>query len=206
MIHYFLEGELGYDYRDSWAKHAGHIEWMKWDSSNLPIEEYPIVKKYIDNKKWSVVSDFARRWAIFKYGGIYLDFDIELVKPIDSLLNKYSFVGIEGTPILANAAVTGGMPNNKHHNNMLNDYIDLLNNESGFINEVKCGPLLITEYVKYMKGGDLDNSDLYKVKVYEDFTTLPKEYFYPYNWNEEYRPSLLTQNTIGIHWWKHGWK
>ena len=45
MIHYFLEGELGYDYRDSWAKHAGHIEWMKWDSSNLPIEEYPIVKK-----------------------------------------------------------------------------------------------------------------------------------------------------------------
>ena len=35
--------------------------------------------------------------------------------------------------------------------------------------------------------------------------TLPKEYFFPFNWTEKFTKNCITQNTRGIHWWKRGW-
>jgi len=65
---------------------------------------------------------------------------------------------------------------------------------------------MLKDYVESKKGSALDDSDLYEVKKYGGLTTLPKEYFYPYNWNEQYSPSVITDKTMGIHWWKHSWK
>lgn len=206
MIHYFLEGNLEFDYRDSWKKHVRDIK--KWDFSNLPVNDYPILQGLIDDRKYSVLSDFIRWWAVYEYGGIYLDFDVELIKPIDSVLQYESFVCIEGYPVYPNGAVSGGHKGNPYHLEILNEYLKVISGEKKYPApiEVACSPWMLKDYVESKKGVALDDSDLYQIKSYGGFVTLPKEYFYPYNWNEEYATELLTPNTMGIHWWKHSWK
>ena len=39
----------------------------------------------IEAKKWAMVSDWVRMWALKREGGIYLDLDVELVVPIERL-------------------------------------------------------------------------------------------------------------------------
>lgn len=202
IIHYFLEGDLKYDYRDSWRKHAPDYEFAKWDSSNIP--HHKELKPYIEAGRWSIVSDFVRRWAILKFGGIYLDFDVELIAPLDSIINQ-NFVCIESPPTYANAAVTGGFKGNPFHEKLLSDYFSVL--EFGPIGgsslETSVGPVVITEYIESLKGEKMSTSDANSIKVYDDFVTLPKEYFFPFNWNEPY--GGITENTIGIHHWKKSW-
>jgi len=205
MIHYFLDGSPNYDYRDSWRKHMPGTEMVHWSCDNLPVDEYPELQEFIDKNKYSVLSDFVRRWAIYKYGGIYLDFDVELIKPIDQLFDIYSFVCIEGDPIYANAAVTGGHAGNRHHLGMLNDYMSVIVNPIDLKIEIEVGPKSATNYLLRLKSSPLDSSDLNSLKNHDGLTTLPKEYFYPFNWNESYTPDCITENTLGIHWWKKGW-
>jgi mannosyltransferase OCH1-like enzyme len=202
IIHYFLDGDLNYDYRDSWKRFATDYELVKWDSNNIP--QHKELKPYISGKRWSIISDFVRRWAILKFGGIYLDFDIELIKSPDEILNC-NFVCIESPPTYANAAVTGGFKGNTFHEKLLSDYFSVL--EFGPINgsslETSVGPVIITEYVESLKGSKMSNIDSCQVVQYDNFVTLPKEYFFPFNWNEPY--GGITEKTIGIHHWKKSW-
>jgi len=207
MIHYFLEGNLNFDYRDSWDRFA-KMEHKHWHCGNLPLDKYPELQPLIDNKKYSMLSDFTRWWAVHEYGGVYLDFDVELIKSIDSIMDLESFACIEGPPVYANGAVSGGHKGNTYHLEILGKYLDVITGRKVYpaALDVACSPWMMKDYVESKKGTPLDDSDLYQVKTYGGFTTLPKEYFYPYNWNETFKNSCITENTIGIHWWKHSWK
>lgn len=208
IIHYFLDGKLDFDYRDSWSKHAPDWELKHWDCSSLPVDAYPELQSLIDGKRYSMLSDFTRWWAVYEHGGVYLDFDVELIAPIDSLLDLESFVSIEGRPVYPNGAVSGGHKENPYHLEILGKYWDVILGRKVYpaAIEVACSPWMLKDYVESKKGSALDDSDLYEVKKYGGLTTLPKEYFYPYNWNEQYSPYVITDKTMGIHWWKHSWK
>lgn len=207
-MHYFLEGNVGYDYTDSWKRFAGHLPIVKWSVDNLPIEEYPELQKLINGRHWSMLSDFTRWWAVYKFGGIYLDYDVELIKPIDPLLDIESFICIEGYPIYPNGAVSGGRKGNRYHAEILEKYFEVIKGNKVYpaAIEVACSPWMLKDYVENKKGGTLDDSDLMMLKEYNGFVTLSKEYFYPFNWNEKYTEDCIKSNTYGIHWWKHGWK
>jgi mannosyltransferase OCH1-like enzyme len=207
MIHYFKDGDPGYDYMDSWQKNAGHMEFKKWDSTNLPYSQYPILEKYRDQKKWSILSDFVRRWALLEFGGIYLDLDVELIKPIDTFLDLECFIAIEGPPVFGNMAVSGGHKGSKHLQRLLEMYLEVIEGKRNYSvrMEVACSPWVVTDYLKQLKGRELEEDDLYNIKEYNGLTTLPKTYFYPFNWNEQYTDDVIKPNTYGIHWWKKGW-
>jgi mannosyltransferase OCH1-like enzyme len=206
MIHYFQEG-LEHHFMDSWEKHAGHLPMRRWTAADLPYEKFPILETYRDQKRWSILSDFVRRWAVLEFGGIYLDLDVELIKPIDRFLGYDSFLCIEGPPIFGNMAVSGGMVGNKYHADLLRMYFDVIEGRRHYPVqlEVACSPWVVTDYLKELKGGQMDWSDMNEVKTYGGLVTLPKEYFYPFNWNEEYSGGVITDNTYGIHWWKKSW-
>lgn len=207
MIHYFLDGKPGYSYWDSWQKHAGHLEFKKWDSKSLPYDEYPLLEKYRDQKKWSILSDFVRRWAVLKFGGIYLDLDVELLKPIDTFLSLDCFICIEGPPAFGNMAVSGGKAGNKHHKILLDMYLEVIEGKIIYDVpiEVGCSPWVVTDYLVKLKGEKLGDEDMMLIQNYDGLTTLPKACFYPYNWNENYSDDVIKPNTYGIHWWKKGW-
>ena len=46
-------------------------------------------------KKYAFVSDYARFWVLYNYGGVYFDVDVELLKPIDDILLCGPYMGLE---------------------------------------------------------------------------------------------------------------
>ncbi|WP_092715145.1 glycosyltransferase family 32 protein [Janthinobacterium sp. OK676] len=90
VIHYcwFGEGEMSVLHRrciESWQKYCPEYELMLWNEKNSDIHnEY--CKEAIIQKKWAFVSDWVRFDVLAKYGGIYLDTDLELIRSLDSLL------------------------------------------------------------------------------------------------------------------------
>ena len=52
-------------------------------------------RKRTKQKKWAFVADFARFFSIYKYGGIYFDTDVDIIKPIDDIVKRGPFMGLE---------------------------------------------------------------------------------------------------------------
>ena len=73
-----------------------HPDWeiKRWDENNFPLDN-DYVKKAIEGKNWSNVSNYARLFLVRKEGGIYMDIDFKLVKPLDELLENDLFFGFE---------------------------------------------------------------------------------------------------------------
>lgn len=68
---------------DSWKKYLPDYEIMRWDETTFDINSAcEFAKEAYANKKWAFVSDYVRLWALEKYGGIYMDTDIEVLKEI----------------------------------------------------------------------------------------------------------------------------
>ena len=70
----------------SWKKYCPDYEIVCWDESNFDVTQNIYVKEAYENKKWAFVSDYARVFILYHYGGVYLDADAEVIKPIDSIL------------------------------------------------------------------------------------------------------------------------
>lgn len=68
---------------------------VEWNEENFDINSVQYVKEAYDNKKWAFVSDYVRLFAIYNYGGIYIDSDVEVLKPLDEFLKLPAFSGFE---------------------------------------------------------------------------------------------------------------
>lgn len=74
---------------------------MKWDLSQFDIESSQWVKEAFESKKYAFAADYIRLYAIYTYGGIYLDSDISLNDSLDVFIDNEAFSVIEYHPDLA---------------------------------------------------------------------------------------------------------
>lgn len=95
---------------DSWKTHAPDYEVRLWNEENSPMQ-HPYVREMYQQKKWAFVSDYIRFWALEKDGGIYLDTDMELLKPLDDFLEDAAFVGSSKSGDIE-SSIIGAIP---HH-------------------------------------------------------------------------------------------
>jgi len=80
----------------SWKKYCKDYKIIRWDETNFDISSAPLyVRQAYEAKKWAFVTDYVRLWAMTKYGGIYMDTDVEVVKPLDQFLKHQAFSGFE---------------------------------------------------------------------------------------------------------------
>lgn len=81
---------------DSWHKMLPDYKIMRWDESTYDLSHAPrFVKECYNAQKWAFASDYIRLWALNQYGGIYLDTDVEVRKPLDEFLNNRFFIGTQ---------------------------------------------------------------------------------------------------------------
>ena len=73
---------------ESWHKYLPDYEIIEWNEDNFDINFNDFTKQAYDNKKWAYVSDVARFWILYNEGGIYMDTDVEVYKPLDEFLDK----------------------------------------------------------------------------------------------------------------------
>ena len=111
IIHYCWFGEAPLTRRmeqclESWRTYCPDYKIQCWNEQNAPIEDNLYAQQAYAAKKWAFVSDYVRVKCLVAYGGIYLDTDVELLKPLDSFLLHQGFLGYEserriGTSLMA---------------------------------------------------------------------------------------------------------
>ena len=75
----------------SWKKHLPDYRFQLWDESNFDVNSVPFVREAYKCRKYAFVADYVRLYALYMEGGIYLDSDERVLKPLDKFL-KYDFV------------------------------------------------------------------------------------------------------------------
>lgn len=80
---------------ESWHKIMPDYEIICWDKQRFDCESVPFVKEACSVKKWAFAADYIRLYALYNYGGIYLDSDVYAFKRLDKFLDYRVFSGIE---------------------------------------------------------------------------------------------------------------
>ena len=109
---------------ETWKKHLKDYEIIEWNEKNFDIDSNKFVKEAYEARKWAYVSDYIRAYAIYNYGGIYLDTDVLVVESLDSLLDNRAFVGYEN-PQYPFTAVFGAIKGHPLTKDILDYYKNL---------------------------------------------------------------------------------
>ena len=188
------------------------IDIVEWNENNYDVNSNEYMKAAYKEKKWAFVSDYARIDVVYKYGGIYMDTDVELVKELDSFLNDRMYCGWEmRDPLLdklgrsyENSVAFGlGFGAEKGHP-ALKKILDLYDrisfyNEDGTLNLMAC-PHYQTEILK--EYGLDDTRRTYQhldagIVVYEEEVFSPKS---PLTGK-----TTITNKTVSIHQFSMTW-
>ena len=105
----------------TWKEHMPDWEFLEINEFNFDINYNEYTKEAYENKKWAFVSDVARIWALYNFGGIYMDTDVMVYQPLNEFLKHDFFTGFEQIhyPITATMGATKG---NKLIKEMLDIY------------------------------------------------------------------------------------
>jgi len=182
----------------SWKKYCPDYEIIEWNEDNFDIASAPLyVRQAYEAKKWAFVTDYVRLWAMTKYGGIYMDTDVEVVKPLDQFLNHDAVSGFQSQTEIQTGlmACREGFP---LFLELLGEYDTL-----SFVNEN--GTYDLTPNVDRItqlcsQYGFEANGEF---QIVEGFALYPVEYFCPLDWNTKVLNK--TKNTHAIHWFSASW-
>lgn len=100
---------------DSWKKVLPEYEFVLWNEENFPFDDYPFAREAYEAKKYAFVSDVARLHALYTQGGIYLDTDVEMLKPLDEFLRHGAFSSYESFGGMSTRIPTGLMGAQMRH-------------------------------------------------------------------------------------------
>ena len=188
------------DYLNSWKKVCPDYEIVEWNESNLDIDSVPFAKEAYKNKKWAFVTDYFRLWILYNYGGIYMDTDVELVKPLDEYLCHHGFSGFEND-VLIPTAVMGAEKGNRYIKWLL-DYYDgkHFENPDGSL-DTMTNVRVISAMTKVKFDIALNNT--YQEIDDGNFVYYPHDYFCPKDYVTQKINS--TENTHAIHHFTGTW-
>ena len=71
---------------NTWKKVLPDYEYMLWNFDRFPKTKSKWVSDAFDNKKYAFAADYIRLYALYNYGGIYLDSDVTVYKSFNELL------------------------------------------------------------------------------------------------------------------------
>lgn len=190
----------------SWRKYLPDYEIKEWNEESFNVNIIPYTKEAYESKKYAFVSDYARFWILYNYGGLYFDTDVEVIKPMDDIIKKGAFMGCEceaqaGTTACAVAPGLGlgCNPGLKFYKEILEKYESL-----HFVN--KDGSYNLTTIVDYTtdllcKHGLQNVNEIQQVG---DIYIYPVDYFCPISVHDG--KLRITSNTRTIHHYAQSWQ
>lgn len=188
---------------DSWKRYLPDYEFIHWNFGRFPRGTSLWVDQAYENKKYAFAADYIRVYALYHYGGIYLDTDVEVLKSFDELLDLPYFLGRENSKAGIEAAALGC----EKENSLIKDILDTYEGKS-FVNpdgSLNVEPMPIRfracvdakyQYKIIEKKEDFDN-DPSVINVF------PADYFSPkrFDTNE----IETTERTYSIHHFAATW-
>ncbi|MBE6144330.1 MAG: mannosyltransferase [Firmicutes bacterium] len=183
----------------SWEKYLPDYKIMKWSEENVDLEECEFIKEAYAQKKWAYVADYVRSKALYEYGGIYFDTDMEVIKNMDEFFDKEFVVGLEDSGDANAAIVICKNKKNKYMKKLLEIYQNSKFNETGNLFDIAIPRQLEKVFKEYgfKKGCN-------EIQVLNgDITIYPREYFYPLSY--DMKNNVFTENTHTIHLFSASW-
>mgnify|MGYP001025774460 CR=1 FL=1 len=113
--------EAARQYIETWKKFNPEYKVKIWDEQTFDVASNQYVYEAYQNKKFAFVTDYVRLKVLYDYGGIYMDTDVEVLKPLDELLLYPAFSGFEG-PDRIPTGTMGAEKGNKWIKLLLDDY------------------------------------------------------------------------------------
>ena len=186
----------------SWKKYLPEYEIKEWNETNFDIGITCYTQEAYAAKKYAFVSDYARFWILYKYGGVYFDTDVEVIKSMDDILVRGSFMGCEkngGKEMIAVAPGLGmaAIPKLEIYKEILALYENLHFVEKGILNTKTVveytTELLIKRGLKNISG----------IQSLDGLIIYPVQYFCPFNY--ENKDLVITEFTYSIHHYSASW-
>lgn len=188
---------------DSWRKFFPDYEIKEWNEDNFDVNIIKYTQDAYNAKKYAFVSDYARIWILYNYGGVYFDTDVEVISPMIDIIEKGPFMGFEinnstENKIAVNPGLGIGSPSRLE---LYKDILDVYSNLN-FWNGSKINLyaiVRITTDILTING--LKNVD--GAQTVNGITIYPSDFFNPLD-------SLTgrlnkTANTRTIHWYDNSW-
>lgn len=182
----------------SWKEKLSDYEIICWDTSRFDIDSCRYTKEAFAEKKYAFASDYIRLYALYHFGGIYLDSDIEVMKSFDDLLHLKAFTCFQKMSTTLSPWIIGCEKGNPIIKEFLDYYegrsfydkngkMDLTPNPYPFTRICREHGLLLKD----------ENQNL------DSITVFSHDYFCPYS------PSNgqleITDNTYAIHYFNAEW-
>lgn len=212
-IHYCWFGgnplpELAKKCIDSWKKYFPEYEIIEWNETNYDVNIIPYSAEAYHAKKYAFVSDYARFWILYNYGGVYFDTDVEVIKRMDDIITKGAFMGCENDLEDERSAESGvgvnpglgiaAEPGHAFYKEVLDYYSKIsFYNEDGSYNKTT----VVQHVTRLLEHHGLTNSSA--PTLCAGIAIYPKEYFCPMNY--ETGQLHITNNTCSIHHYMASW-
>lgn len=179
---------------ESWRRFMPGYEIKRWDESNFDVNIIPYVSEAYNEGNYAFVSDYARVWIIYNYGGVYFDVDVEIISPISDIIEQGPFMGLDDSNPLKVCLGLGfgaikGMK-------ILDEILAKYENMRFIIEDGKHNAYGIVQLVTdIMNNCGLKNDN--KIQFVDGITVYPWDYFCPLNY--ESGKITITPNTRTIH-------
>ena len=190
----------------SWRKFFPDYEIKEWNEDNFDVNMIQYTKDAYAAKKYAFVSDYARFWILYHYGGVYFDTDVEVIRPMDDIIEKGAFMGLETSGHFGKGiiAVNPGLgmasrKDNSVYRVFLDEYDGLsfydANNE---ISQYSMIPMVSRYFIDCGLEGIND-----RIESISGINIYPMDYFNPYD--SKTGNLSITGNTRTIHWYSASW-
>lgn len=194
IIHYCWFGKkpLPADCRKAlaaWKKQLPDYEIMRWDESSFDVTESDYVRAAYDAGKYAFVSDYMRLYALKKYGGVYLDTDIEITRDFTPLLSRYNAVfGFEsGEKVMT--AFMAAQPDSP----IINEFLEYYATQAFDASNLTPNTVILTDILE-RRGLVINNQTQ---ALAGDVIVFPLDYFQAYDFSAA--ALCTTDNTYTIH-------
>lgn len=188
-------------------KYCPDYKIIEWNEQNFEISQNRYAQQAYEAKKYAFVSDYVRLAVLYRYGGIYLDTDVELVRPLDELLEHKGFIGMEhsapspyGRTLLVNTGSgVGAEPGCEMIGKMLAAY-----RNAAFVQETGKPDLRTCtqrDTPLFTKAGLQQKNEQQEL---DGFLVLPTDCFSPFDYVTE--RMHRTPRTFGIHYYSGSWQ
>jgi hypothetical protein len=202
VIHYCWFGrrakpEIVNKCMESWKEHLQDYQIIEWNEDNFPINSNSYVSEAYKAKKFAFVSDYVRVYALYHFGGIYLDTDVEVFKSFNDLLHHESFWGFEQENYIATSTIGA-----KKGNKLIKIFLESYNNnqfikDDGSFNELT-NVAVVTEILK--NKGLILNGEYQEI---DGGAFYPQTCFSPYDYINCRK--FISNNTYTLHHFYKSW-
>ena len=204
-IHYFWIGEKPLGEKEkhciaTWHKFLPDYQIIEWNEKNYDFSYCQYMIDAIKQKKYGFAIDVARLDIIYRYGGIYLDTDVEIIRPFDeAILNHPAICCFEGKKMVNFGSILGAEKANPVILKLLEQYKTRnFISKDGVLNLTTC-PVYQSKDLNKIYGLRLNG----KTQRLKDITVFSSEFFDPKNVETE--EIKITENTYSIHQFSGTW-